>query len=122
MDATFLQSVFEVREKGVTILDMIAIIDYVDRSTPTFEMFISALERLSIAELIFEKDGKYYPTKNTDEIRKTIYQTNRRRKQVWLISDFLETWEKEGTFKGEGCKMFTREEYDKALKDYHENF
>jgi hypothetical protein len=122
MDPTFLQAVLECGDRGVNIGDMIAIIDYVDRSTPTYEMFIGALERLSVAGLVTEKDGKYFPTQYTDDIMKNIIKTNKRRKQVRLISDFLDSWQEESFVRAKKCKMFTRKEYDKALKDYLKNF
>ena len=122
MDPTFLQAVLECRNKGVNILDMIAIIDFVDRSIPTFEMFLDALERLSQAGLINEEDGKYYPTHNTDNIMGAISNTNRRRKQVRLISEFLESWQAKNSIRAKKCKMPTKNEYDTALKDYLDNF
>jgi hypothetical protein len=118
MDSTFLQAVLECGDKGVTILDMIAIIDYVDRSTPTFEMFIDALGRLSEAGLIKEKDGKYYPTSHTDDVMETIKKTNRRRRQVNILSEFLDTWQVESTIRAKKCKMPSKKEYDDALDDY----
>lgn len=122
MDPTFLQAILECGDRGVTILDMIAIIDYVDRSTPTFEMFIDALERLSVAGLVSEKDGRYFPTPYTDDTREAMKKTNRRRKQVRIISEFLESWQEESFVRAKKCKMPTRDEYDKALRDYLKSF
>jgi hypothetical protein len=122
MDPTFLQAVLECGDKGVNIGDMIAIIDYVDRSTPTYEMFIGALERLSVAGLLVENNGRYYPTCNTKDIMESIRKTNKRRKQVRLISEFLDSWQEESFVHAKKCKMFTKKEYDKALKDYLKNF
>ena len=118
MDPTFLQAVLECGPKGVTILDMIAIIDYVDRSTPTLEMFKGALARLSISGLITEKDGKYFPTAYTDDIRITMKKTNIRRRQVRIISEFLDTWEVECLVRGKKCRMPTKKEYYDALDEY----
>ncbi len=122
MDSTFLQAIFECGDKGVSIYDMIVIIDFVDRSIPTYEMYIGALGRLSKSGLILEKDGKYYTSNYTNDTKKTMKKTNNRRRQVHIISEFLEVWERESSVHAKKCKMLTRRKYDEALKYYLKNF
>ncbi len=114
LDCVFLAAILEPGKKGSAPKNIISVVDYLDRTVPTYEMTKGALERLSAAGLVVERNGRYFGTRAAHPARKAMKGTNDRRKWLQACAALLAG----RTEDGKACRVPTEEEYGKALDDY----